>query len=50
MKKIITETLNILSNLEKKKLKLIFFLTIVANFLETLTISLVFPLIGNLTN
>jgi len=50
MRKIITETLSILSNLEKKKLKFIFFLTIVANFLETLTISLAFPLIGNLTN
>ena len=50
MKKIIQQTLEILNNSEKKQLKVIFFLTIVANFLETFTISLIFPLVAKLTN
>ena len=50
MKKIILQTLEILNHSEKKKLKIIFFLTVIFNFLETLSISLIFPLVGNLTN
>jgi len=50
MKKIILQTLEILNHSEKKELKIIFFLTVISNFLETLSISLIFPLIGNLTN
>ena len=50
MKKIILQTLEILNHSEKKKLKIILFLTVISNFLETLSISLIFPLVGNLTN
>lgn len=50
MKKIILQTLEILNLSEKKQLKTIFFLTIISNFLEALSISLVFPLVGSLTN
>ena len=50
MKKIILQTLEILNNSEKKKLKIILFLTLISNFLEALSISLIFPLVGNLTN
>ena len=50
MKKIIQQTLEILNVFEKKQLKIIFFLTIIANFLETFTISLIFPLVAKLTN
>ena len=50
MKKTILQTLEILNFSEKKQLTIIFFLTVIFNFLETLSISLVFPLIGNLTN
>jgi ATP-binding cassette, subfamily B, bacterial PglK len=48
MKKIILQAIEILNHSEKRQLKIIFFLTIISNFLETLTISLVFPLISNL--
>jgi ABC-type bacteriocin/lantibiotic exporter with double-glycine peptidase domain len=50
MKKTILQTLEILNFSEKKQLTIIFFLTVIFNFLETLSISLVFPLVGNLTN
>ena len=50
MKKIILQVLEILNYSEKKQLKFIFFLTIISNFLEALTISLIFPLVSNLTN
>ena len=48
MKKLVSQTLEILNSEEKKKLKTIFVLTIISNFLETLSISLVFPLVSNL--
>ena len=50
MKKTILQTLEILNFSEKKQLIIIFFLTVIFNFLETLSISLVFPLVSNLTN
>lgn len=50
MKKLIAQTLEILNSEEKRKLKIIFILTIISNFLETLSISLVFPLVGSLIN
>ncbi len=50
MKKTILQTLEILNSSEKKQLTIIFFLTVIFNFLETLSISLVFPLVSNLTN
>tara|TARA_B100000989_G_C19526278_1_gene467025 strand:+ start:1567 stop:3291 length:1725 start_codon:yes stop_codon:yes gene_type:complete len=50
MKKIIQQTLSILNISEKRELKIIFFLTVVANFLETFTISLIFPLVSKITN
>ena len=50
MKKIIQQTFEILNTFEKKQLKIIFFITIIANFLETLSISLIFPLVSKLIN
>ena len=50
MKKIIQQTFEILNKSEKKQLKIIFFITIIANFLETLSISLIFPLVSQLVN
>ena len=50
MKKIIQQTFEILNTFEKKQLKIIFFITIIANFLETLSISLIFPLVSQLIN
>ncbi len=50
MKKIFLQLTEILDFSEKKKLGVIFVLTIISNFLETLTISLIFPLVSNLTN
>ena len=50
MKKIIQQTFEILNKFERKQLKIIFFITIIANFLETLSISLIFPLVSQLIN
>ena len=50
MKKLISQTLEILNSEEKRKLKTIFVLTSISTFLETLSISLVFPMVSNLIN